>query len=284
MSVKNYAPKNMEDLFLDLAKMTPDSKIIAGGTDLNICLHKGVIKTDSLLYVGGINEMRQIVETDGKIEIGAAATMSEIAKSPFLQGGLAAIADAAADVGSTQIRNNATIGGSVATASPAGDIIVPLFLLKAEAMIANSKGELRRVPISEVVVGPRENSLRYDEAIIKFVLPTALPGRRSAFVKLGSRKAVTVARISLAAILDVTEDGIVNAAQMMAGAIYDVPLRLEEAEQYILGKRLDETVETVGRMISDLIWKNPRMSLSRDYKMAAARGVVDDLFKRFLVE
>lgn len=281
MSVKGYAPKNMAELFSDLAKMTPESKIIAGGTDLNIRLHAGFIKTDALLYVGGINEMRQIVEKDGKVEIGAAATMSEIAKSPLLKGGLAAITDAAADVGSAQIRNNGTIGGSVANASPAGDIIVPLFILKAEAVIANSKGELRSVPISEVVLGPSKNGLRYDEAIVKFVLPLALPGRRSAFVKLGFRKAVTISRIGLATSLDVAEDGLIKAAEMMVGAISLVPLRMEAAEQYLLGKRPDEAVETVGRMLSDLIMEKTPQEFDRDYKVGAARGAVDDLLKRF---
>ncbi|HBC93082.1 MAG TPA: carbon monoxide dehydrogenase [Pelotomaculum sp.] len=281
MSVKNYAPKNIEDLFSDLAKMTPKSKIIAGGTDLNISLHAGVVKPDALLYVGGINEMRQIVKTDGKVEIGAAATMSEIAKSRLLQEGLTAIADAAADVGSAQIRNNATIGGSVANASPAGDILVPLFLLKAEAVIANSKGELRRVPIPEVLLGPGKNSLCYDEAVIKFLLPLALPGQRSAFVKLGFRKAVTVARIGLAASLDMTEDGLIKAAEMMVGAISPVPLRIETAEQYMLGKRPDEIVETVGRMLSDLIIEKTPKEFDRDYKIGAACGAVDNLLKRF---
>ncbi len=281
MSVKCYAPKNMEELFSELAKMTPESKIIAGGTDLNIRMRMGLTKADALLFVGGINEMRQIVEKDGKVEIGAAATMSEIAKSPLLQGGLAAIADAAGDVGSAQIRNNATIGGSVANASPAGDIIVPLFLLKAEAVIANSKGELRCLPISEVVLGPSKNCLSYDEAIVKFVLPLALPGRSSAFVKLGFRKAVTIARIGLTVSLNVGADGLIKEAEMMVGAISLVPLRMEAAEQYMLGKRPDEAVETVGRMLSDLIMEKTPEEFDRDYKVGAARGAVDDLLKRF---
>ncbi|WP_089610360.1 FAD binding domain-containing protein [Dehalobacterium formicoaceticum] len=281
MSVKSFAPQNMAELFSDLAKMTPESKIIAGGTDLNIRLHGGSVKTDALLYVGGISEMRQIVKTEDKVEIGAAATMSEIAKNPLLQRGLAAIADAAGDVGSTQIRNNATIGGNVANASPAGDIIVPLFMLKAEAVIANSKGQLRCVPISEVVLGPSKNSLGYDEAIVKFVLPLPLPGRRSAFVKLGFRKAVNIARIGLAASLEVAEDGLIKAAEMMVGAISLVPLHMEAAEQYMLGKRPDEAVETVGQMLSDLIMEKTPKEFDRDYKVGAARGAVDDLLRRF---
>jgi xanthine dehydrogenase FAD-binding subunit len=281
MSVKSYAPNTIAELFSDLAKLTPQGKIIAGGTDLTIRLRSGLVKADALLYVGDISEMHQIVETGGKVEIGAAATIREVAESPFLCGGLAAVADAASGLGSAQIRNTATIGGNVANASAAGDIILPLFLLKAEVMIASGSGESRRAPISKVVLGPGKTGFRYDEAIVKFLLPLPQQGRHSAFVKLGFRKAVSVARIDLAASLEMAEDGLIAATEMMAGAISQVPVRLEAAEEYMLGKRLDDTVETVGRMLSDYILENTPKEFDRDYKAGAARGAVDDLFKRF---
>jgi len=85
----------------------------------------------------------------------------------------------------------------------------------------------------------------------------------------------------LAASLDMTEDGLIKAAEMMVGAISPVPLRIETAEQYMLGKRPDEIVETVGRMLSDLIIEKTPKEFDRDYKIGAACGAVDNLLKRF---
>lgn len=279
MSAKRYAPASIAELLSDLTKLTPESKIIAGGTDLIICLHRGLMRTDALLYVGGLAEMHQIVKADSKIEIGAAATMREIVASPLLRRGLAAIADAAASVGSVQIRNTATIGGNVANCSAAGDLIVPLFLFKAEALVASGRGDLRCVPVSDIVLAPGESGLRYDEAIVKFIVSLPPAGRRSAFVKLGYREGVTIARISLAASLELDQDGVITAAEMMAAAVCPVPVHVVEAEEFVLGKRPTEVGDTVARMLSDLILAGDRPR--RHYKAGAARGLVDDLLKQF---
>ena len=76
--IKSYIPKNMDELFNYLAKMTLDSKIVAGSTDLGIRLQKGGLNLDALLYMGSMRETREIVEYDDYVEIGAYVTHTEL--------------------------------------------------------------------------------------------------------------------------------------------------------------------------------------------------------------
>lgn len=273
----------MAELHALLGQMTEQGKVIGGGSDLIIRMNMGLCEPDALLFPGRVPVLRQIRAEADFVEIGAAATMAELARSALLQGKLEAIAHAAADVGSTQIRNNATIGGNLANASPAGDLIPILFLLEARVVIASPEG-LRTLPVEEVVTGPSRTCLRHNEAIVAIRVPVPpSPGYRSAFCKLGFRKAVTISRIGLAVGLD-TADGIVRDARVVVGAISLTPLRLPRAEELLRGAAMDSLPSAaVGEALSDLILEVTPEMFDRDYKIRAARGIVEDVFRRLAI-
>ncbi|MDR0497180.1 MAG: FAD binding domain-containing protein, partial [Treponema sp.] len=189
METKCFAPKTMEELFKALAEMTPESRVLGGGTDLIIRMNTGMLNPDALLYMGGMQELCCISQNNGKAEIGAASTMNQIAETPWIKKKLTALFHACSDIGSPQIRNNATIGGNAGSASPAGDIIPVLFLYNAVITIASKDG-LYTKPIGQVILGPSKSCLAYNEAIVKISIDIPeSPHFRSAFVKLGYRKA-----------------------------------------------------------------------------------------------
>jgi len=278
-----YIPKNLPELFDSLGKMTAESKIIGGGTDLIIRLNKGDYTPDALLYMGEVEDARKIMETASSIEVGAMVNMTEIAESPILTGPYTALKHAAADVGAVQIRNIATIGGNFANSSPAGDLIPALYLLRAEVVIAGADGLLRCEPVDSVLKGPGKTLLKYNDAIVKFVIPKIWAlSVKSAYTKLGYRKALTVSRIGLAMMLDLDSDGVISSATVVAGAVSLKPVNVEKAEQCLTGRKpTPEVVRQVGKHLSDLIMEITPEIFDRDYKVHAAFGVTEDIFAKF---
>lgn len=281
METTCYTPKTLEELRQALAQMTPASKILGGGSDLIMRINNGTCEPDALLYTGDADALHAIVMGEDTVSIGAAATMDEIVRAG-LGDKLGAITDAAADMGSVQIRNSATIGGNIASASPAGDLIPVLFLLGADIEVASPDGFFRK-PIDKVVAGPGKTSLRHNECITRVIVPLPRPdGFRSAFVKLGFRKAVTISRIGLAVGLVLDGNGTVTSASVVAGAISTKPVRVPKAEAALVGNRLTAKVKaSVGAALSELILQITPEMFDRDYKVGAARGAAEDVLDRF---
>lgn len=146
-----YSPRNLDELVPALAAATGLSKIIAGGTDLTIAMHEGEVCPDILIDVSRTEEMRRISESGGKIVIGAAVTFTEAENDPTIKKYFPSIARAASGVGSKQIRNRGTIGGNLANASPAGDMLPPLTALDARVVTVNSKNEIKRRTVNDIV-------------------------------------------------------------------------------------------------------------------------------------
>ena len=131
---------------------------------------------------------------NGRLRLGSGLTYAEIEHGP-LRDVLPALAEAARTVGSPQIRNRGTIGGNLATASPAGDALPPLMLEAAEVECASVRG-VRTVPLAAFVTGVKRNALEPDQLITAVLLtPSGLP---QTFMKVGPRNAMVIAVVSLA--------------------------------------------------------------------------------------
>ncbi len=268
-------PKNQAELQAALGQMTAASKFIGGGTDYIIRLNQGV-EHDYLCYLGYLDEYKGICEQDGQIIIGANTTMTEIENSPLIQEFLPALGQAAADLGSLQIRNNATIGGNIGNASPAGDLLPVLYLYQAVINTISPAGKAAK-PITEIITAPGKTSLAHNEAIYQVTIKK--PTFRTAFKKLGSRKKVTISRIGVAIGANLEGDIIKN-AQIYIGAIAIKPICLSEAAQFIEGKPLNETnILGMAKILADYIYANTPKEFDRDYKVAAAKGVMSDVWQ-----
>ena len=276
--MKALSPKNLNQLAAALNTMTPNSRILSGGTDLTISLQQGQIKPDCLLYMGNVEESRQIEIFSDRLEIGSSVTMTEIAESQLIPANFSALREAAADVGSLQVRNRATIGGNIANASPAGDLIPVLYLLKAEAHVLDSSGQTSKIKIKDLITGSRQNCLNPNQAIYKFEIP--LSDKTTHFIKMGSRKKVTVARINLATALQLNDDNIITDADVIASAIYTKPLNLSAITPQLCGLRPQDpnAAKIISNYITDFINENTH----RVYKAAAVKGVALDLMAKFV--
>ena len=279
---KYFSPSTMDELVKDLASMTENSRIISGGTDFVIQINQGRVKPDALLYLGNIPQTHEVIQGAESLEIGCMVTMTQLAENKLMVGAYQAISDACAHVGSKQIRNTATVGGNLGNVSPAGDLMPVWFLLGAEVLVVSADGSQNWVGVEDIFLAPGKSSLKVGDAILRFRLPLAVSHRqKTAFVKLGSRKELTISRIGLAAQVNFDEQDVMTAFQLVAGAISPTPIHVKAAEEYAIGKTLSpETVEQIGKYLSQLIMEVTPEHFDRDYKAAAAFGVVEDVLNQ----
>src|SRR5215207_9562027 len=153
---------------LELRAAHPDAKALAGGTDLMVELNFDRARPPALLDLTRVPELTEWAPDDGRLRVGAGVTYTRIVDE--LGARLPGLAIASRTVGSLQIRNRGTVGGNLATASPAGDGLPPLFTSDAIIEVASTRGT-RRVPVGEFITGPKRTSLAADELIAAFVLP-----------------------------------------------------------------------------------------------------------------
>ena len=151
-------------------------------------------RPSAVLNLNEVAELRGWSRDNGALRLGAGLTYTE-AMGAELAELMPALAEAARTVGSPQIRNRGTIGGNLATASPAGDALPPLVVEGAEVECMSVRGT-RRVPILEFVTGVKRSALEADELIAAVHLtPSAAP---QTFMKIGPRNAMVIAVVSLA--------------------------------------------------------------------------------------
>ncbi len=213
---------------LELKAAHPDAVPIAGGTDVMVAVNFDRLRPPAFLDLDGLDELRVWSRRNGAVRIGAGVTYTELMDREAAEA-LPALAEASRTVGSPQIRNRGTVGGNLGTASPAGDALPPLLVAGATVELASVRGT-RSVPLSDFLVGPKQNALEPDELVV------AVTARRVAgaetFMKVGPRNAMVIAVCSLALRVD-REAGVVAASYGSAGptpGLVEAPL--DEADGF----------------------------------------------------
>jgi CO/xanthine dehydrogenase FAD-binding subunit len=277
----HLAPRDRAELVEALARMTSQSRLLAGGTDLVREMNKNGLRPDLLVDLSDLDELRGVGITDGVIRIGALTTFARLQEDPVLRRHARCIADAAASVGSVQIRSAATIGGNVANASPCGDSIPALLALEAQAEIWDAGGGATLRPVSEVVTGAGRTCLQPGQAIAAFVFPVLSGAWISSFAKVGSRSAVTVARLSAAVAVEMRPDGrSIGEARVALGAVGETAFRDTLVESVLAGGRADaRTGQGFAEACCDAVCRSIPGRYSLGYKCRAAAGLADDVWR-----
>jgi len=241
MAVEEYwAPTSLPDALEHLRG--GDVTILAGGTDLMPQTHAGRVRLKrGLLNVRRVPELHRVERVDGAVRIGALCTITELMRDPLVRGHFGILADACDHFASDQLRNAATIGGNVCNASPAGDTLVPLLALDAEAELASKpdgRVETRRVPLADFFTGPGRTARAPDELLCAIRLPLPPPGFVGRFFKFGTRPALDISAISIA-IGGVRSGRALTHVRVAYGAVAPVPLRARRTEAALEGAPLD---------------------------------------------
>ncbi len=273
------APRNLANLAAALRCATPDSRLVAGGTDLMLRLFAGG-RPDLLIDLSGMRELSFIRREGDLIRIGALTTFAELEHDAMLAVHARCLASAAAHVGSVQIRNTATLGGNIANASPCADAIPALLVLGAEVGVLNGAGAVDRRPLRDLLAVAGKTTLRTDEAIVDFTFAPLAEDERSAFGKIGVRSSVAVARLSAALIvkMDAVQRSIAQ-AKIAFGSIAPVAFMDEGIAAVLRDRQIDEnTVEAFATACSNMVSRAIPDRSSLPYKRHAVRGLAHDLW------
>lgn len=274
------APRDLAALAAALARATPETRLIAGGTDLMLELRSSAVRPDLLIDLSGLHELSFIRKDRGLIRIGATTTFAHLQCNAMLEIHAACLARAAAQVGSLQIRNVATIGGNVANASPCADAIPALLVLDAEVGVLNRAGSLDRRPLRDLLVEADKTTLAPDEAIVDFSFAPLSDGQRSAFGKVGARSSVAVAKLSAAIVVKLDETRrTIREAKIAFGSVAPSAFVDDRLAAVLHGKPVNsDTLESFAAACSSMVTRSIPSRSSLPYKRHAVRGLAHDLW------
>ena len=244
-----YSVVDYKDVLDILAVHRDQARIIAGGTDLILEMHRGLHKgVNTLVDISRIQGLEQIrLDDDAQIHIGPAVTHTDVVASRLLHVHAMPLVQACWEVGSPQIRNRGTLIGNLVTASPANDTITPLMAMDAKVVLA-SNHQTRELPLKDFYMGVRKSVLQPDEMVQELIFPAMQSRQKGFFIKQGLRKAQAISLINVAVVL-VMENDLVSSAAITLGAVATTIIHADEAEDWLVGKPLDmKTAEHAGEL------------------------------------
>jgi xanthine dehydrogenase small subunit len=259
----------------------PDWMVLAGGTDLMVnANHRPA--PPGILDLWRLAEICFVRHADGEISIGAGTTWLEVERDPAVQAHLAPLAAAAREIGALQIQARATLGGNVGTSSPVGDSLPVLLALDAVLEVASPRGR-RWVPYREWCTGYRTTQLASDELIVAahISVPELLPGRatRTAWRKVGTRRAQSISKVMGAAAITLDGDVVVD-ARIALGAVADRPIRAFAAEAAVRGLRLADAAGAARAAVVSAIHPIDDVRSTASYRREVAGNLVARFFDR----
>ncbi|MBN1878289.1 MAG: xanthine dehydrogenase family protein subunit M [Anaerolineae bacterium] len=239
-----YRPKDFGEAFKLLTLSDKVVYPLAGATDLIPHTRESVWKPDIVVDIKGLPGLRDI-KVEGLepccgcapgecLYVGAAMRMNEIAYSELVKLHWDILAQGAASMGNEQVRNRATLGGNLCTASPVADSAPALFVLEASVLIKGPNGD-RSLPIGQFFTGPKENALKRGEIVVGVLIPKPPAGTVGVYEKLSRRKAGDLAVASVAVL---ALPG--GKWRVALGAVAPTPIRAPQAEA-VLNTGVDDT-------------------------------------------
>ncbi len=274
MRVLDYFQPTTVDEALRCLSTSPDTtKVLAGGTDLVIQLRERIVEPEYILDLGSIKELQEVAETDGHLVIGSMTTFAAIEKDPLVLKYAPMLAQAAASVGSPQIRNTGTIGGNLANAAPAADSVPALLALEAKAVLTGTHGE-REAAVSELLAGVNKTHIASDEILSRLVIPIPVTPSYGTFVKLGRRKALAIARLNLGLTMTLNNDGAISKATLALGAVGTAAYRVGQVEELLAGKHPSPELfaaakQIIGQVVAEKLGSRPTASYKQTIAGAA---------------
>jgi len=269
-------PTGIADCLAILAD-DPSAKLIAGGTDLAVESNLRSRRWPHLVSLEAIPQLREFSQTPHSVTIGAALPLSEIAMR--WPGAPQTLIEWLRLFASPLIRNRATLGGNLATASPIGDSAPLLLALDADVHLASNRGR-RKLPLASFFTGYRRTALRDDELIVSIEIPQPMPGFLC-FYKIAKRRMDDISTVAAAMAIDCNDSGMVTRARFAFGGVAAIPLRAAAAEEAILGRLWNEDAVDRARAALELAIRP-----ISDHRGSAEyrRAVAGSLLSKFLCE
>jgi carbon-monoxide dehydrogenase medium subunit/xanthine dehydrogenase FAD-binding subunit len=243
------------------------ARILAGGTDLLLELRRTDAPPAGIVVdISRVAQLRGIWLHEGEIRIGPLTTHAELSRSDVLRSQAGFLAVAAGAIGSPQIRNRGTVGGNIMNAATCADTVPPLVALGARLTLRSVQGE-RVVNIEDFFERPYKTVARENEVLTLISFRPVPAHARTAFVKLGRRNALSIARLSVAAMIAKDPQGIITEARIVPGAALPVWKRITESETSLIGAKPSAlNFAAAGRKASEAMVEMTGRRWSTEYK------------------
>ncbi|MGK7945475.1 MAG: xanthine dehydrogenase small subunit, partial [Microcystaceae cyanobacterium] len=276
-----YRPTSLAGV-IDLLKAHPNATLIAGGTDLGLELSHHNHDYPVLISLEGVEELKILKQTESEVEIGAAIPLSHVEKQ--LKGVFPSVDEMIHWFAARQVRNRATLGGNIGTASPIGDMLPVLLSLDAQVKLTGIEGE-RILPLANFFHGYRQTDLKKGEIIVSVIIPKTLPQgavkRLSQSYKIGKRGTDDISIVAAVFTIDLDKNNKIIQARLAYGGVAATPIRALEVESMLSGKHWDiHTIQEVKPILKETFTPLSDLRASADYR----KRLVGNLFEKFFVE
>jgi len=259
-----HKPQNIDDAIELLETFGKDARILAGGTDLLVRIKNRQVTPKVVVDLKGIASLScGIVREKNTFRVGALTLMASLDSDLQINTYFPALAEAAASVGSVQIRNRATLGGNLCNASPAADTAPALLIYDASVKVVGSKST-RVIPLADFILGPGKTALKADEIVEAILIPIPQDGQAASFDRLTRRRGVDLATINVCC--QVFKSGLTRFA---IGAAAPVPFIIEDKSFKLADSSVKESEKE--KLIQKLMEKASPISdvrASQEYRQA----------------
>ncbi len=273
------APGNLPAVLDLLASAPGEWTPIAGGTEVMVAFAAGRLSAQKLVNLWGIPDLRFIRATANSMVIGACTTFLDLRAHAVLAAEFPIIAKSAGWIGSIANQGRATLGGNLANGSPAADSSPALLVYDAEIEMISKSGS-RRIPYAEFHTGYKRNVMAPYELLYAIHLPRRFANHRHYIRKVGTRRAMAISKVALAATA-LLENGAVSEIRLAAASLAPFPTRLNTTEAVLLGQLLTkETVLAAARTLLAEAQPIDDIRSTANYR----KHVAANLLREFLLE
>jgi len=232
-----FAPNTIEEACSLLAKYKGEARALAGGTDLLVQMKNREVTPRYLINIKNIPDLDYIRYDDKEgLRIGALTTIEALKTSTLIRRRFGILSQAAAVLGTVQIRNRGTIAGNLCNASPAAETAPALITLAAKARIVGMAGE-RAVALEDFFISPGQTVLQAGEILTEIQVPNLPPRSGGAYLK-HSIKRMDIAIVGVGVVITLNGE-VCNDIKIALGAVASTPIRAKKAEEIIRGQGLD---------------------------------------------
>lgn len=262
-------PKSLDEAF-DILHRIPAARLLAGATDLLPWAREGRagdVHLPAVVDLSRIAALSGVTQTGARIRMGATTAIAAMQRHPLLKQQAPLLGDCALWFADDQIREQATVGGNLVNASPAGDSQPALLALNTHVtLVRREAGRLmeRSVPLSEFILGPSRTVLQAGEILLRIEFD-ALPEHGVAFEKVGHRRSLAISSVCLATVVHLDGQHRIDDLRIAIGAVGPVPERLSDIEDLLTGhKPTPAALRDAASKVADRVRSRSRQSYRRE--------------------
>lgn len=280
MHPRFLSPTNLTEL-ADMRIQYPDARLLAGGTDLALEVTQQLKDIDNIIYVKQVPELLEVSVDATTLRFGAAVSLNRCMQA--LRKAIPASESMMLRFGSEQVRNQGTIGGNIANASPIGDL--PPLLLALDATLVLQAGEqTRTININDFYMGYKQTAMQADEFLRAIHIPVPNADVNVFVHKVSKRLDDDISAVCGVFFLELKNDHIVQ-ARVAFGGMAAIPARAHKAEQALQGAPFNEaTVANAIKALNDDFSPIDDARASASYRQSVAANLIKRCYLQVAVD